>query len=149
MPGAPPEDVRRTAPPDQLGRGAHAATAIEGNTLAEDTVRAIVEKRPVSTMVRPADDQCSVEAENRHQRFVDAPQLLGAEVPCPSTQAASIDSADLFDQHASARAVDLDLGTERSRPCASRRRRDDHVGVSPEPWRTPLSGVPIVTSIRA
>lgn len=32
-----------------LAKGAHATTAIEGNTLSEDTVRAIVEKRPVPT----------------------------------------------------------------------------------------------------
>ncbi len=31
-----------------LAKGAHATTAIEGNTLSEDTVRAIVERRPVS-----------------------------------------------------------------------------------------------------
>src|SRR5206468_3455355 len=31
-----------------LATGAHATTAIEGNTLSEDTVRAIVEKRPIT-----------------------------------------------------------------------------------------------------
>ena len=76
-----------------------------------------------------SDSPCrSTEAEHRHQRVIDTPKLLGAEMAGQITETLRIDSPDLLDEHAGCLTVHIDLGAKRRGPRAPRGRRDNHHG---------------------
>jgi len=65
--------------------------------------------------VQFGDRRCSVESENGKQGRVNAPLLFGREMTREVTQTPDIDGTDLFDEHVSRGAIDVDLGPERRR----------------------------------
>jgi len=54
----------------------------------------------------------SVEAEDRRQSFVDAPQFLRREVPTEFAESRRVHGSQLFDQYAGRLALEVDLGSE-------------------------------------
>lgn len=52
------------------------------------------------------------EAEDGHQRFVDPPQLLGADMAHQCSETPRVDCTDLLDQHARRLIIHRDFGPE-------------------------------------
>ena len=70
--------------------------------------------------------QPSPQPKDSEKRFVDAPYLLGREVPNENTESPAVHRAALLDQHSGPLSLDLSLRAKGRSSCAPRRRRDDH-----------------------
>ena len=66
------------------------------------------------------------EAEDRHQRVVDSPELLAAHMAGQATKPLHIHRTDLLDEHASQRSGDVDLWSEGRSASAARCRGDQN-----------------------
>lgn len=67
-----------------------------------------------------------MQTEHRQERIIDTPELVCGDVPDSLTKTGGVDGADLLHQHARAIPVQVDLGSERRRASALRRRRHEH-----------------------